>query len=152
MSHSNKIREVCYLLGYDSNFTVDRDSRSDGLAVIWKSSIQYNIINYSSNFINLQVYDSDRGNWRLTSFSGYDESMISVLNIIFGFVLFRFNFVLFNNYFLLELFYFNCKLFNFRNKYSKDSILEQKKEDSELIWAGKYEDSTQKYDAPKSEA
>jgi len=30
--------------------------------------------------------------------------------------------------------------------------LEQKKEDSELIRAGKYEDSTQNYDAPKSEA
>jgi len=30
--------------------------------------------------------------------------------------------------------------------------LEQKKEDSELIRAVKYEDSTQKYDAPKSEA
>jgi len=30
--------------------------------------------------------------------------------------------------------------------------LEQKKEDSELIRVGKYEDSTQKYNAPKSEA
>jgi len=30
--------------------------------------------------------------------------------------------------------------------------LEQKKEDSELIRAGKYEDSTQKYVAPKAEA
>jgi len=30
--------------------------------------------------------------------------------------------------------------------------LEQKKEDLELIRVGKYEDSTQKYDAPKSEA
>ena len=73
LSHSNKIREVCYLLGYDSYFTVDRDGRSGGLAVIWKSSIQCNIINYSSNFINLQVYDSNRGNWRLTSFWGYSN-------------------------------------------------------------------------------
>jgi len=38
------------------------------------------------------------------------------------------------------------------NEYSKDSVLEQKKEDSELIWAGKYEDSTQNYNASKSEA
>jgi len=30
--------------------------------------------------------------------------------------------------------------------------LEQKKDDSELIRAGKYEDSTQKYGTPKSEA
>jgi len=30
--------------------------------------------------------------------------------------------------------------------------LEQKKEDYELIRAGKYEDLTQKYNAPKSEA
>lgn len=61
LSHSNKIRDVCYLLGYDAYFTVAREGRSGGLVVIWKSSIQCNIINYSSNFINLQVNDSDRG-------------------------------------------------------------------------------------------
>ena len=38
------------------------------------------------------------------------------------------------------------------NKYSKYSVLEQKREDLELIRGEKYEDSTQKYDAPKSEA
>jgi len=63
----------------------------------------------------------------------FDESIISVFNIIFESVLFIFDFVLFNIIFFLELFYFNCKLFNFKNKYSKDSVLEQKKEDLELI-------------------
>jgi len=38
------------------------------------------------------------------------------------------------------------------NKYSKDSVLEQKKEDSELIRARKYKYSTQKYNAPKLES
>jgi len=56
-----------------------------------------------------------------------DESIISVFNIIFESVLFIFDFVLFNIIFFLELFYFNFKLFNVRNKYSKDSVLEQKK-------------------------
>ena len=64
-----------------------------------------------------------------------DESIICVSNIIFESVLFIFESVLFNLISFLELFYFNCKLFNFRNKYSKDSVLEQKKEDLELIRA-----------------
>lgn len=74
LSHSNKIRDVCYLLGYDFYFTVDREGRSGGLAVIWKSSFQCSIINYSSNFINMQVQDAARGNWRLTSFWGYSDT------------------------------------------------------------------------------
>jgi len=45
-----------------------------------------------------------------------DESIISVFNIIFESVLFRFDFVLFNIISFLELFYFNCKLLYFRNK------------------------------------
>ena len=58
----------------------------------------------------------------------FDESIISVSNIIF-------ESVLFNLISFLELIYLNCKLFNFRNKYSKDSVLKQKKEDLELIRA-----------------
>jgi len=50
----------------------------------------------------------------------YDESIISVSNIIFESVLFIFYFFLFNIVSFLELFYFNCKLLNFMNKYSKD--------------------------------
>jgi len=64
-----------------------------------------------------------------------DESIISAFNIIFESVLFIFEFVLFNFISFLEIFYFSCKLFNFRNRYSKDWVLEQKKEDSELIRA-----------------
>jgi len=66
---------------------------------------------------------------------GIDESIISVFNIIFEPVLFIFDSVLYNIISFFELFYFNCKLFNFRNKYSKDWVLEQKKEDLELIRA-----------------
>ena len=45
-----------------------------------------------------------------------DESIISVFNIIYESVLFRFKFILFKYYFLLELFYFSCKLLYFRIK------------------------------------
>jgi len=75
----------------------------------------------------------------------FDESLISYFNIIFDFVLFRFNFILFSYYFLLDLFYFNCILLYFRNKYLIDLVLEQKKEDSKLIRAGKIQDLVQKY-------
>jgi len=68
-----------------------------------------------------------------SSVGEFDESIISIFNIIFESFLFIFDFVLFNIISFLELFYFNCKLFYFRNKYSKDSVLEQKKEDLELI-------------------
>jgi len=46
----------------------------------------------------------------------FDESIISVFNIIFESVLFRFDFVLFNIISFLELFYFNCKLLYFKKK------------------------------------
>ncbi|PNY08791.1 endonuclease/exonuclease/phosphatase family protein, partial [Trifolium pratense] len=72
--HSNKIKDLCYVLGYDGSFVVDRDGRSGGLAVFWKSTFNCNIINFSSNFINLQVHDTMRGDWRLTSFWGYSDS------------------------------------------------------------------------------
>jgi len=68
-----------------------------------------------------------------SSVGEFDESIISVFNIIFESDLFIFDFVLFKIISFLELFYFNCKLFNFENKYFKDSVLEQKKEGLELI-------------------
>jgi hypothetical protein len=58
--HSNKIKDLCHVLGYDCSFVVDRDGRSGGLAVLWKSTFNCNIINFSSNFINLQVHDTMR--------------------------------------------------------------------------------------------
>jgi len=45
-----------------------------------------------------------------------DGSIISVFNIIFESVLFKFKFILFNIISFLELFYFNCKLLYFRIK------------------------------------
>jgi exonuclease III len=72
--HSNKIKDLCHVLGYDCSFVVDRDGRSGGLAVLWKSTFNCNIINFSSNFINLHVHDTVRGDWRLTSFWGYSDS------------------------------------------------------------------------------
>jgi len=77
-----------------------------------------------------------------------DESLIKYFNIIFDFILFRFKFILFSYYFLLDLFYVDCILLYFRNEYLIDSVLEQKKEDSKLIWAGKIQDSAQKYNLP----
>jgi len=70
---------------------------------------------------------------------GSFKSLISYFNIIFDFVLFRFKFILFEYYFPLDLFYFDCILLYFRNGYLIDSVLEQKKEDWELIRAWKYE-------------
>jgi hypothetical protein len=65
----------------------------------------------------------------------FDESLISVFNIIFESILFIFESVLIHFISFLKIFYFNCKLFYFRNKYSKDLVLEQKKGELELIRA-----------------
>lgn len=73
LCHSNKIEEIRVKLGFDFSFAVDREGRSGGIAIIWKQSFKCRIINYSMNFINVEVSDNDRGLWRLTGFYGYPE-------------------------------------------------------------------------------
>jgi len=52
--------------------------------------------------------------------------------MLFEFIIFRFDLVLFKYYFLFELFYFK-QIIIFQERISEDSVLEQKKEDYELI-------------------
>jgi len=70
----NKISDLCYTIGFDNHFSVDRIGRSGGLAVLWRNSVNCSLINYSQNFINLQIQDPTLGNWRLTAFYGYSDS------------------------------------------------------------------------------
>ncbi|CAJ2669983.1 unnamed protein product [Trifolium pratense] len=71
--HKNKIDELRYLLGFENCFAVDREGQGGGLALLWRSSIQCNITNFSSNHINVEITDTQRGMWRLTGFYGYPE-------------------------------------------------------------------------------
>lgn len=42
-----------------------------GLALLWKKSLQCQITNYSSHFINVELTNNIIGNWRLTGFYGF---------------------------------------------------------------------------------
>lgn len=74
LSFSSRINDLSLKLGYNSSFSVDRNGHSDGLAVFWKAFFNCEILNYSSQFINIMVHDDEKGDWRLTSFWGYSDS------------------------------------------------------------------------------
>jgi exonuclease III len=71
--HANKITEIKNKLGFDAAFAVDRIGRSGGLALLWKNKINCQIINYSNNFINVEVSSNNWKQWRLTGFYGFPE-------------------------------------------------------------------------------
>jgi exonuclease III len=37
--HDNKIADLCYTIGFECHFSVDRIGRSGGIAVLWRNSI-----------------------------------------------------------------------------------------------------------------
>ncbi|PNX85229.1 endonuclease/exonuclease/phosphatase family protein, partial [Trifolium pratense] len=45
--------------------------RGGGIALLWRSSYNCSIVNFSQNHINVQVTDQVNGNWRLTGFYGF---------------------------------------------------------------------------------
>jgi hypothetical protein len=71
--HANKILEIKNRLGFEDSFAVDRLGRSGGLALLWKKNVTCHIINYSQNFINIEIRYENRSPWRLTGFYGYPE-------------------------------------------------------------------------------
>lgn len=71
--HVNKIQEIRVKLGYDFSFAVDRDGRGGGIAILWKHPLNYQIINYSENFINVKISDDAKGPWWLKGFYDFPE-------------------------------------------------------------------------------
>jgi hypothetical protein len=71
--HANKITEIKIKLGFDESFAVDRIGRSGGLALLWRNQVSCRIINYSQNFINVEVSSERWNNWRFTGFYGFPE-------------------------------------------------------------------------------
>jgi endonuclease/exonuclease/phosphatase family metal-dependent hydrolase len=67
------MESIRIMLNYDSCLSIDVEGRSGGLAVMWKNSVKCSVMNYSRNFINIIVEDSDKGDWRLTCYYGYPE-------------------------------------------------------------------------------
>lgn len=63
-----KIKEVRAKLGYEGTFTVDRVGRSDGLALLWRKTLDCTILSYSKNHIDVEVQMEGRQKWRLTGY------------------------------------------------------------------------------------
>lgn len=71
---ATKIEELRVRLGFDCGFSVDRQGRGGGLAVLWTKSVNCSIQSYSPNFINIEVENSVRRAWRLTLFYGFPQA------------------------------------------------------------------------------
>ncbi|MCH83495.1 endonuclease/exonuclease/phosphatase family protein [Trifolium medium] len=71
--HANKIAEIRIKLGFDVAFAVDRIGRSGGLALLWRNRVNCRIINYSQNFINVEVCSEKWCTCRFTGFYGFPE-------------------------------------------------------------------------------
>ncbi|MCI32774.1 endonuclease/exonuclease/phosphatase family protein, partial [Trifolium medium] len=67
------MERIRVLLKYDSCLAIDVEGRSGGLAVMWNDKLKCKIVNYSRNFINMEVEDSEKGTWRLTCYYGLPE-------------------------------------------------------------------------------
>jgi hypothetical protein len=72
--HANRIEEIRVRLGFDASFAVDKIGRSGGLAIFWKHPFDCNLVNFSQNFINMEVVHPHYPKWRLTCFYGYPKN------------------------------------------------------------------------------
>lgn len=52
---SQKLKEIKAHFGFDSCFSVDVNGRSGGLALFWKHPFTCSLLNFSPNFINVEV-------------------------------------------------------------------------------------------------
>jgi exonuclease III len=71
--YANKITEIRVKLGFEATFAVDRIGRSGGLAVLWRNKLQCRILNYSQNFINVEVSSDNWSTRRFIGFYGFPE-------------------------------------------------------------------------------
>lgn len=73
LSNSRKLENIRVLLKFEGCLSVDVEGRSGGLAVMWKNTGSCSVLNYSRNFVNIIVNDSEKGDWRLTCYYGFPE-------------------------------------------------------------------------------
>lgn len=64
--------------GTDQSFTVECSGKGRervvGIAMLWRESLKISILNYSSNHINVEVFDEEKEkHWILTGVHGFPE-------------------------------------------------------------------------------
>jgi len=59
--HSNKTNDFRYMLSFDNCFSVSSNGRSGGLTLFWQNSFVCTVLDYSTNHINVEVNDPNKG-------------------------------------------------------------------------------------------
>ncbi|KAM6600853.1 hypothetical protein CsatA_020462 [Cannabis sativa] len=57
-------------LKFEGMFAVDVCGRSGGVALLWRHKEDVKVLNYATNFVDVEVRSTDVGEWRLTGFYG----------------------------------------------------------------------------------
>ncbi|XP_060965403.1 uncharacterized protein LOC133034352 [Cannabis sativa] len=57
-------------LKFEGMFAVDACGRSGGVALLWRHKEDVKVLNYATNFVDVEVRPTDVGEWRLTGFYG----------------------------------------------------------------------------------
>lgn len=71
--HKKKLEEVRVRLNLECCFSVDAVGHSGGIGVLWKTTSQISLVNFSQNYVNLDVSDEVGRSFRLTGFYGYPK-------------------------------------------------------------------------------
>ncbi|XP_074339551.1 uncharacterized protein LOC141677486 isoform X1 [Apium graveolens] len=74
IAFSNKVEEMRIKLGFAQFFSVDRVSRSGGLAIFWRNNVQCEVTSYSRNHVNVNFFNNETVAWSLSCFYGFPES------------------------------------------------------------------------------
>jgi len=67
-------RTIRMKFGFDSCFSVNVNGISNGLTLFWKHTFTYSLLNFSINFINVEVQVPRKPCWQITSFYGFSKS------------------------------------------------------------------------------
>ncbi|KAG2722068.1 hypothetical protein I3760_02G112400 [Carya illinoinensis] len=70
----NRLDNIRRKIRFEGCFGVNPIGRSGGLVILWKSSTDFELINYSQRDISGWLCDEEIiGKWKLTGFYGYSE-------------------------------------------------------------------------------
>ncbi|XP_074360389.1 uncharacterized protein LOC141701635 [Apium graveolens] len=73
LSVGNKIAELSSMFGFSNFFSVDRQGRGGGIAVMWKHSTSCEVVDFSQNHIDIVITENSAASWRLTCYYGFSE-------------------------------------------------------------------------------
>ncbi|XP_074326978.1 uncharacterized protein LOC141664920 [Apium graveolens] len=73
LSKGDGVKKLNKKFGFDNYWAVDSVGRGGGLALLWDNIISCEVVEASSNFIDVHMLDNNTSTWRLTGFHGLPE-------------------------------------------------------------------------------